>query len=665
MIIMVALGGSVPCHAADPLLFFQNPELPALKERIQEPQYSGLWAEALKDAEDFSDPKSDRYANPEELITTAKADAKSSLPGQNQSGRKLSVWMEALGFAYQFTGDERFSRHGVALLEAASDPSVSLVVKEALFPGSRGDMMKGLAIGLDLLSTAMTPEQRAKITAAAKDYLLHHVEDYSTPEGAWTTTRLRHNFNGVCGGAVGMLALALREDFPEEVPAWLNLAEKMILDWLNLGFDQDGSYVEGVLYMRYGLGNPVIFADAMWRYQKRKAILENDHFKKIPFFLAMQMLPGESEFDAWNDSLYEVDLGGKSGVGSPFLLLFASGFRDAVPENPLAAWLWEKTGSSNVPAIQIIWANKVRGTNPDKLIEQPYGALFKDRGLCVWRTGWNKGDFLFSTEAGPYYPITHNQADKGHFNFYGLGYRWAVDAGYGNDRDPDGRAQTSAHSCVLVDGRGQAKSGAGVGTDGKVLKYENTSRYGYALMDLVPAYRSNNKGQLGAPVTKALRHTFFVRPNDGIPAYALILDDIEDEGQEHRFTWQMMAWPDMRISTPDKGGFVLTPPGKAETTPRMEVSIIAANAVELSQDVYSPKNKQALPNQFKRLKATMEGSNPQFAALLTPLPAGMAPPVFSVEPVEGGRLIQVRWPNRTDRFKWTENGATLLSNDDQ
>ena len=74
---------------------------------------------------------------------------------------------------------------------------------------------------------------------------------------------------------------------------------------------------------------------------------------------------------------------------------------------------------------------------------------------------------MFSIEAGPYFPVTHNQADKGHFTLYGLGWRWAVDCGYANEHEREGRGQTLGHNCVLVDGQGQALSGAGWGTNGQ------------------------------------------------------------------------------------------------------------------------------------------------------------------------------------------------------
>jgi hypothetical protein len=48
-------------------------------------------------------------------------------------------------------------------------------------------------------------------------------------------------------------------------------------------------------------------------------------------------------------------------------------------------------------------------------------------------------------EAGPYYSVTHNQADEGHFPLYGLVQRWSIDSGYGNTGLPGGGDQTIAH----------------------------------------------------------------------------------------------------------------------------------------------------------------------------------------------------------------------------
>ncbi len=130
-----------------------------------------------------------------------------------------------------------------------------------------------------------------------------------------------------------------------------------------------------------------------------------------------------------------------------------------------------------------------------------------------------------------------DQADKGHITLYGKGGRWAIDSGYSNDRTPGGRAQTVAHNCVLINGRGQALSGAGAGTSGRIADYRSGEHVGYVFADQTEAYRQNAEGKQGVPLQRAHRHCFFVRPEEGLPAYVLIVDDIRVDDAEHEYDW--------------------------------------------------------------------------------------------------------------------------------
>jgi hypothetical protein len=660
-----------PDSGTDPILFFKKSDLPGLKEKIQSPLYAANWKKILDEAQGYCDPKSPTYADPA-IYTKLESDDKFSLndgivrhlAGMHYA-RELSTWMDAIGFAYQMTGNAAYGQHGAALLEAAAHnlPVNSKTITDKSMP-PYGDMMRAFAVGLDFFSDAMTPEQRTVITRTARGYILQHIEDYNFPGGSWTTDRIPHNFTGVTGGGLGMLAIALRHDYPAEVPAWIQLADKMSTDWLKAGFDRQGSYFEGVLYMGYGLGNVVIFADARHRYSGDQTLIDNLAGKGISFYLAMERLPGDPAFDARNDSLYSIDLSGGAGSGSPFLLPMASGFEGTIAEDPLAAWLWDNTEpKKHNDFLQIVWGNQAATKEPSQLIPSPYGAYFADQGLCIWRTGWKKEDVMFSIEAGPFHPVTHNQADKGHFNLYGLGYRWAADTGYGNNQEPNGRCETVAHSCVLIDGKGQALSGAGLGTDGKVLQYENTSRAGYALLDCKSAYNTNSKGKVGVPLTKALRHVFFIRPSKtepAIPAYAVVLDDIEWDGKPHQFGWQMITWQDMHIETTGDHTFILKPPGTGGDTPKMKIIINASAPLRLSDEVYTPDNHPGRPpNVYQRLHALATTSNPHFIAVLAPLPAGVPEPSLAVETTAEGRLIKINWGTRTDTISWNGDEAKL------
>jgi hypothetical protein len=166
---------------------------------------------------------------------------------------------------------------------------------------------------------------------------------------------------------------------------------------------------------------------------------------------------------------------------------------------------------------------------------------------------------MCSIEAGPYYPVTHNQADEGHFTLYGLGQRWSIDSGCGNTGLAGGRDQTVAHNCVLIDGQGMARSGAGRGTSGRLVEYHDGPQYGYALADATEAYCRNHHDEPGAVVQRARRHALFLRPSVAAPAYAVVLDDIRKDDQVREYTWMMHTPSAMQIRFPEAGGAELLP----------------------------------------------------------------------------------------------------------
>ena len=105
-------------------------------------------------------------------------------------------------------------------------------------------------------------------------------------------------------------------------------------------------------------------------------------------------------------------------------------------------------GAYPMASFHWLWENEVAPLDP--MDADVLSAYFPGRGLVVLRTGWDVSDVMFSIEAGPYYDVIHNQADKGRFTFYGLGGRWAIDSGYGNmgPSAPTGRDQTIAHNSM-------------------------------------------------------------------------------------------------------------------------------------------------------------------------------------------------------------------------
>ena len=544
-----------PVAVAAPSLFFGPKDLPALRQRLASEAHARQWEYLLSQAKGMAAPGTRTYADPGRIDEMPAGPAPRIQVLAHRFGRKLTLWVETLGFAYQMTGEERLGQHGARILAAAADrlPVTDPRVAKS-FAGARGDLVRGFAVGLDWLGDAMTDQERERVHQAAAGYVRNILAESRRP-GMWWVPH--HNFMGVALGAAGMVSLKLANAFPDESGPWVAECRTGVGRWLEEGFDEQGAYYEGTTYASYGLSNAIRFADALARTGDR-ALIEHPRLRLVPSFFALSELPGERIFDARNDANY-------TGLNDPWMLRMAGAL-----DHGLAKWLWDECGAGASP-MRIVWDTDVRPQPPAEA-GVPLAQHFVGRGLCVFRTGWTKDDVMFSVEAGPYYRTTHNQGDKGHFTLYGLGQRWAIDSGYGNNQDPQGRAQTLAHNCILVDGAGQALSGAGLGTNGRILAFEHGAAHGYVLADCTEAYNRNNRDRPGAVVRQALRHAFFLRPSGDAGACAVVLDHIQKDDESHEYAWllhaggntEVTALPDGAVVRPGAASghaFVETPEG--------------------------------------------------------------------------------------------------------
>jgi len=509
-----------PEQRGAPALFFSRSDLPGLRKFARQGEANVIYKRILARAEQMCRSGSNEYVDPNRAGTA--------------SGHSLSYWLETLGLAYQLTREERFGEHGAAVMESACRAEFS--------ESSRAMLMRAFAVGYDWLRSAMTDKQRRAVEQAARKHVLRMLAA-AAKKPRWMPY---HNYMGRDLGAGGCLAVALQGAYPQEAPAWIKEFEQYARLWLDKGFDAQGGYGEGTYYGIWGLSNWVLFAEALKR-SGGSDLFAHPHLRMVPHFYAMNLLPGEKVFEARNDAYY-------LGMYDPMMLCLASEQKDS-----LAKWLWQRCGHSESPFV-IVWGYLARDIEPSSPVEsgEPLSEQFTGTGLCIFRTGWDAGDAMFALEAGPYRDITHTQADKGHFTFYALGHRWAIDSGYGNRQHRRSRDQAEAHSCVLVDGRGQALCGQGLGVNGKVVAYEDGPEFGYVLTDCTEAYNRGTAGKPGLGLKRALRGGLFLKPSHGAPAYAVVLDDIVRDDHIHRFTWLMHTDSLTRITVHDDG-FTLNP----------------------------------------------------------------------------------------------------------
>ncbi len=123
---------------------------------------------------------------------------------------------------------------------------------DAIFDLSYGENATTLALAYDWLAAELTPDERALLvetarTRALQPYLARNGVDGQT---MWYFRSRNSNWNTVCNGGAGLLALALGDACPESA-AVLARVEEGIRHYFEF-LQEDGAWPEGIGYWGYG-----------------------------------------------------------------------------------------------------------------------------------------------------------------------------------------------------------------------------------------------------------------------------------------------------------------------------------------------------------------------------------------------------------------------------
>jgi len=384
--------------AAAPSLFFAVDDLPVLRERCR--SFSNVWNDVLARADQFSNPDSGYFIpadHPEEKIRWMLGKHWPKL-----SGRILSIQAEALGPAYGLTGEMRYGERGRALLLAYAERFSRFgPMMQKVDSLGHGETMRGLAEAYGFFGSLLSPEERVKVLAVCREYIETQLAEAEAP--AWYNPN--SNWQSVTISGAGLLALAVRDDFPAEAPGWIARCTKLIESYLDASFGPDGDYAEHG-YIEYAMANLVLFADALTR-QGGPELFAHPHLRRCTEWLVQEMLPGTTAIEPRKDSGWPKEGGYKMAM--PWALRMAR-----VNHDGLSRWLWDQVdaSSNDFPCVQcnhsdteglsffrILWANHVVPISPEQA-GVPRSGFFRRRGLSVWRTGRGANDAFFSIEAG-------------------------------------------------------------------------------------------------------------------------------------------------------------------------------------------------------------------------------------------------------------------------
>lgn len=129
---------------------------------------------------------------------------------------------------------------------------------EADFDLSYGENSATLAIAYDLLSSTLSDQERAMFIAVARERSLKPFLRHARPNAAYWYGRKGFNWNGVCAGGTGLLALAMYEMIPEAAPV-LRAAERSLRPFIRDLERTAGAWEEGVHYWCYGMRYAFLF----------------------------------------------------------------------------------------------------------------------------------------------------------------------------------------------------------------------------------------------------------------------------------------------------------------------------------------------------------------------------------------------------------------------
>ena len=307
-----------------------------------------------------------------------------------------------------------------------------------------GHAAESLGASFDLLLPFLDPTEAVEIGNYLRKFV-HALERHIQALGDEECPNLQ-NIPMIGKFGVGVMAAVLEKLGIVDAERYLEISRNASLQYLEGGGHEEGILSEGPMYGFACLKHIAIVGTIFFR-KGDPAIWESDVWDRMVEAYASQVIPCDGTINTLNDC-YPVRI-------TSWLLAVAKHRK-----NGLARWLWETIvqplGEKRWDApvawddIRAPWWNgllphalpsydpSVKPCPPDEYGVQK-SRYFGIRGIVDQRSGWEEDDWYLNITCCPdvrwrnRIGTQHYQADRGHFSLYGLGEKFAIDSGYGNE----------------------------------------------------------------------------------------------------------------------------------------------------------------------------------------------------------------------------------------
>jgi hypothetical protein len=396
---------------------------------------------------------------------------------QRRAQNDVGLAIAEAAFVYKIEGDKKYLAAAKKFMDAAvsydiwgyanNKPNVDLAA---------GHLLYGLGWGYDLLYNDLNQNERARY----RDKLIKQARllaNYFKPKpGKTYAYSQNHTFIPIAG--LGVTAYALYGETPEAAE-WSALS-RAVFDRVLDTYSQDGYYYEGFEYWIFSTPWLVHYLDAH-AHATGEDLYDRPGFRDMHKYLAHSMLPNGNYVFDFGD-IFEGPLT-RAGKGNEYprthpnghfntnynlLYRFAQRFRNGEVQG-VADWL---KGFNQVNAEDywsLVWYDETLKAVP--ITQQPTSHYFRDHEVVYWRSDWTKSATAFAFKCGPSeghhttlllqkFPdwrlsSGHAHPDANSFIIFADGQYLSGDTGYA------GVPMTEHHNTILIDGKGQAKEGAG------------------------------------------------------------------------------------------------------------------------------------------------------------------------------------------------------------
>ena len=413
--------------------------------------------------------------------------------------RLLSVSREclnriyALGFAYRWTGDEKYAARARENLLAVCgfpdwNPSHFLDTAE---------MSHAVGIGYDWLFHYLDVKTREEIKAGLiRHGMIPGCKAYTEKEAWWVKSEF--NWNQVCNSGLLIGALAIAETDAEYARIIVPHAVKSLPTAL-ASYAPDGVWMEGPGYWHYATRYTAYGLCAL------ETALGTDFGLS-----AIKGLSVTGEFPIYTTGptglyLNYADSGEKSRRGPmPCLFRLARTYKNSL----LSDAEHDILQSGKAEPEHLVWYVPHSGI---KSAPRDLDRYFKSRvAIAVFRSGWDDQSLFVGVKAG-YNKVNHGHLDLGNFEMDALGVRWARDLGSedynlpgywegkkGGRRWSYYRLGTFSHNVPILRGKDQDVEG-----EARFIKTGEGSSRSFVVIDLTSAYsESAEKAMRGAALVE-------------------------------------------------------------------------------------------------------------------------------------------------------------------